>query len=60
MALTLETQNITPTCRMNRGDDGAWEEAVRRLREIYEAQVRHDPTLTLSLTISRDASREGA
>jgi hypothetical protein len=50
---TLETLRITPACRRNRTVDGAWNEAVRRLREIYDAQVSHDPTLVLALSIRR-------
>lgn len=49
----METQRITPECRANRTIDGAWDEAVRRLREIYDAQVAHDPTLTIGLSIGR-------
>lgn len=49
----METQQITPECRANRTAGGAWDEAVRRLREIYDAQVEHDPTITLGLTIGR-------
>lgn len=30
---------ITPTCRENRGDEGAWDEAVRRLRAEYDAVI---------------------
>ncbi len=50
---------ITPTCRANRGDDGAWDEAVRVLREHYDQIVegwrRHpeQPTLNLVLTMER-------
>ena len=32
-------QLITPTCRANRGDDGAFDEAVRRVREVYYARL---------------------
>ncbi len=53
MVSILEAQNITPDCRTARGADGAWDEAVRRLREIYDAQVEHDPTVTLALAIHR-------
>jgi hypothetical protein len=49
----FETQKITPECRANRTVDGAWDEAVRRLREIYDAQVKHDPTITFGLSIGR-------
>lgn len=54
----LEAQAVTPDCRAGRGDEGAWDEAVRRLREIYDAQVKHDPTITLSLAIYRGDFRE--
>jgi hypothetical protein len=56
----METQRITPECRTNRTVDGAWDEAVRRLREIYDAQVQHDPTITLGLSISRVLPPGGA
>lgn len=49
----LEAQNITPDCRSGRGLDGAWDEAVSRLREIYDIQVEHDPGVTLALAIHR-------
>jgi hypothetical protein len=55
----LEAQNITSGCRAGRGEGGAWDEAVRRLREIYDAQVQHDPSVTLSLAIFRGDFREG-
>jgi hypothetical protein len=35
----LESYTITTECRVNRGDDGAWEEAVARLRRVYDAQL---------------------
>ena len=50
----METQHITPTCRANRTDEGAWTEAVRRLREIYDAQVAHNPDVTIALDIRRE------
>ena len=49
----MELQRITPNCRATRTADGAWNEAVRRLREIYDAQVNHDPSITLGLSINR-------
>jgi hypothetical protein len=49
----LEAQAITPDCRSSRGVDGAWDEAVSRLREIYDAQTEHDHGVTLSLAIFR-------
>ena len=49
----FEVQHITLACRTNRTKDGAWDEAVRRLREIYDAQVDHDPGVTVVLTIAR-------
>lgn len=30
---------ITEVCRTNRGDAGAWDEAVRRLRAEYDAAL---------------------
>ena len=53
---------ITPECRANRGTDGAWEEAVARLRVEYEAVVAAwasepvEPTLNLLLTMERPAA----
>ena len=50
----LLTETITVTCRANRGNDGAWDEAVRLLREVYDAQIeRFGPTVALHVTISR-------
>lgn len=50
----LESWRITPTCRFNRGDAGAWDEAVAQLRQVYDAQViRFGSTATLTLTITR-------
>lgn len=54
----LEAQNITPACRSGRGADGAWTEAVSRLREIYDAQTAHDPGATIALAIYRGDFRE--
>lgn len=49
---------ITPTCRMNRTDAGAFDEAVRRLRDEYIACLRGAVTgnFHLVLTVER---REG-
>ena len=47
---------ITPECRRSRGVDGAWDEAVSRLRAEYDAVLagRNDePTLNLVLTMDR-------
>lgn len=50
---------ITPDCRQNRADDGAWVEAVRRAEEAYFSIVEgwegrpEQPTLHLVLTIER-------
>jgi hypothetical protein len=50
----LESWEITPTCRANRGHDGAWQEAVDQLRQVYDAQVaRFGPTATLTLSLAR-------
>ena len=50
----LESWDITPICRANRGVDGAWQEAVDQLRQVYDAQVtRFGPTATLTLSLSR-------
>lgn len=50
---------ITPECRENRGDEGAWDEAVARAKEQYDAIVAgwrehaRQPTLHLVLEIER-------
>lgn len=50
---------ITPECRSNRGDMGAWDEAVKRLRTQYDEVVEgwqgrdEQPTLNLVLTMER-------
>ena len=53
MAVDLERAEITPDCRANRTDDGAWEEAVARLRQVYDAQRVRRPEATITLTIGR-------
>jgi hypothetical protein len=50
---------ITPACRANRGDEGAWDEAVARLRAEYDSilagwkDAPEQPTLNLVLTMER-------
>jgi|ERR1700733_14371249 len=50
---------ITPECRANRGDEGAWQEAVVRLGQQYFEIVQawegrpEQPTLNLILTMER-------
>lgn len=50
---------ITPECRSGRGVDGAWEEAVARLRAEYDAVIAGwadqpvQPTLNLRLMMER-------
>lgn len=56
----METQRISPECRGNRSPEGAWDEAVCRLREIYDAQIAHDPTLTIGLSIGRAEAKTEA
>jgi len=57
---------ITPECRENRGQDGAWEEAVRRLRVEYEAIVEgwsgegEQPTFAVMLLYERPIPDETA
>lgn len=61
--LTLESWLITPECRSNRGQNGAWTEAVEQLRQVYLGQSNHDPGVVLRLSISRvrvDAVEAGA
>ncbi len=53
LGLQLTAWRITPTCQ-RRGHDVAWEDAVGRLREIYDAQLaRTDEPITLSVSIHR-------
>lgn len=53
--MALESWQITPTCRFNRGNDGAWDEAVEHLRKVYDAQLyRFGPTATITLSIDRE------
>lgn len=52
---------ITPTCRANRSDIGAFEEAVARLRRQYEQSVEgwgDKANYHLKLEIERLESRE--
>lgn len=57
-------QIITPTCRTNRTDDGAWDEAVRRCKEQYDSIVQgwagqpEQPTLRLVLTVEKPLRRD--
>jgi len=57
---------ITPECRENRGDEGAWEEAVRRLRTEYDAvlagwaDAEEKPTFALMLFYERPIPDETA
>lgn len=50
---------ITYECRLNRGNTGAWEEAVERLRAHYDLIVKgwadhaEQPTLNLVLEMER-------
>lgn len=61
MSRAMDVQHciITPECRSSRGDEGAWDEAVRRLRAEYEAVVAGwkdapaQPTLHLILSLDR-------
>jgi hypothetical protein len=59
MSSQVISAQITPECRMNRGVDGAWDEAVERLRVEYLAvcagwkDKQKQPTLNLLLTMDR-------
>lgn len=50
---------ITPECRENRGDDGAFDEAVERARAVYDGIVHGwrssgpQPTIHLVLGLER-------
>lgn len=50
----LEFAAITADCRTNRGDDGAWDEAVARLREVYDAQLARHRAATFTIAIRRE------
>jgi hypothetical protein len=59
MSTQVTAAFITPTCRANRGDEGAWDEAVDRLRREYDAIIAAwgdrpaQPILNLILTMDR-------
>jgi hypothetical protein len=50
---------ITPECRISKGTDGAWDEAISRLHEEYLAvcdgwiDASKQPTLILTLNLVR-------
>lgn len=48
---------VTPTCRANRGDEGAVDEALRRLREEALAVIacREDEAYDLHLVLTVEA-----
>lgn len=58
-AATAHHSIITPACRINRGDQGAWEEAVARAKAQYDQIVggwagrEQQPTLHLKLEMER-------
>jgi len=47
--MTASHQIITHTCRANRGDGGAFEEAVSRIRDQYADIVAREPDPTTEL-----------
>lgn len=55
---------ITPECRTNRSDEGAWDEAVARAKAAYDQIVAgwagrpEQPTLHLALTIERPSEAD--
>ena len=51
--LRLESWDITPECRANRGVNGAWIEACERLHGVYSGQTTYMPGVTLRLSIER-------
>lgn len=57
----VTSATITPECRTGRGDDGAWDEAVSRLRAKYDhildgwKGIAAQPTLRLALEMERPA-----
>lgn len=58
--ITLESWRITPDCRQ-RGVDVAWDDAIGRLRRVYDAQLARfgsDSDITLTVSIAR-VSLEG-
>lgn len=52
---------ITPTCRQNRGDDGAFDEAMDRLREQYRKtlEIRGEDGAEYHVVLSVESKREG-
>jgi hypothetical protein len=59
--LKASHQMITPTCRENRGDDGAFEEAIARIRRTYDSCVGHEANgeVTWHLALVRAEPGEG-
>lgn len=55
--LRLESWKITPACR-NRGVDVAWEDAVSRLRQVYDAQLERFDGQPITLTVAIELERE--
>lgn len=58
-AAPIETQRITPTCRANHSELGAWEIATSRLFEVYTAQAKRHPDATFNLSITRALAQRG-
>jgi len=51
IGLRLESWRISPPCQ-SRGLDVAWEDAVERLKQVYDAQLaRHEKPITLTVAI---------
>jgi hypothetical protein len=52
--MRITGSHITPECRAARTTDGAWDEAVARLRGVYDARLARFPDCTITLWIAVD------
>lgn len=59
IGVELESWRITPECR-ERGVDVAWEDAIARLRQVYDVQLARFPDAAITLTVSIARSTAGA
>ncbi len=54
---------ITPLCRLNRTAEGAFEEALRRLKESYDFMLNAEPNVLASyhlvITVERPPESKG-
>ncbi len=58
--MRITGSHITPACREARTKEGAWDEAVARLREVYDARTTRFADCTITLWIHADEPPEDA